>query len=195
MMTLKEINEKMLAFFEERLKTMGSLDGGLQNYYEQRIKNKAILGELDIHILKEVQKRYAPPTRIHEMACGAAQLGHALSLLGYHVMASEILCRRHKLAVDLGKYVGSNCRIILGDSRKINFEVKLHVTVNAASSLLDIKKDIDFYSEATSKGSDVIINADLYGKNKSAIREVIKNDDIEIEELGKGFILLGRNNG
>jgi hypothetical protein len=192
-MNLQEINAKMLVFCKERLAHMGSERGGLLNYYEKRIENGAILNEMDTCIIEEIQKRFAPGTVIHEMACGAAQLGHALSLFGYSVTASEINKERYELAVDLGKYLQSGCQIIRGNSMSIKSNARLYVTVNAVSAYADIKKDMRFFMDRIIRGSQIILNAEKYGDIQN-IFPILDKNEIRYTRLLHGFILMGGDN-
>src|SRR5271157_2837882 len=164
-MKLEEINDKMLVFCSNRLQTLGSEKGGLLHYYEQRVENKIILkAERERYLIEYIQNNYPLTTTIHEFACGAAQLGHSLSLLGYEVSASEIMKARFNFATELGLYLNSKCIIIYGDFTKIQTSAKLYITINAVSGDLDLTKNLHLLKEKLNQGSDIIFHAGLYGK-------------------------------
>lgn len=184
------INSKMMRFFTDRRQSLGVINGGLENYYNRRIENGSILNDRDIYILGEIETRYRPGITIHEMASGAAQLGHTLDFLGYFASASELGKKRFLLAVELGKYLGSTCHIINEDSFLIEIPARLFVTVNAISSMVNIKKSIDFIIEKTSGGSDFILNAEVFGTEESNIKQAFIDSGINYTELEKGFLLI-----
>ena len=189
-MNIQSINASMLCFFNERLMTRGVKDGGLENYYRERVQKDAILGELDLYLIDIIQKRYQGDAVIHEMACGAAQLAHTLWLLGYRTSASEIGEKRHQLAVDLGKYLGSGCLVSHGNSFLIETDADLYVTANAESSMIRLENSIEFIKEKLSCGSDFIFNADLCGDIKGDNRKTLDDAGLKYMELEKGFLLL-----
>jgi hypothetical protein len=180
-MNVQEINKKMVGFFEDRLQQMGVLNSGLQNYYVKRIENKNILNSLDLYIINFITENYKNVC-LHEIAGGACQVGHALSLLGHNVTASEIFSKRYNLAFDLGVFLNSGCKVIFGDSFKLNLLSKLYYTVNAASSNMDIERCFRFFYQKMDQGSDVIINSKLFGK--------VDVDTTRAVQLEHDFILL-----
>ena len=189
-MNIQSINASTICFFNERLMTMGVKDGGLENYYRERIRKDAILGELDLYLIDIIQKRYPGDTVIHEIACGAAQLAHTLWLLGYRTSASEIGEKRHRLAVDLGKYLGSGCHVLHGNSFLVETDADLYVTGNAVTSMIRLENSIEFIKEKLGNGSDLIFNADLCGDVKDDNRKTLSDSGIKYQELKKGFLLL-----
>ena len=180
----------MLCFFNERLMSLGVKDGGLENYYNRRIDDKNIIAPEDLYLIDIIQKRYQGDAAIHEMACGAAQLAHTLWLLGYRTSASEIGEKRHRLAVDLGKYLGSGCEIIRGNSFLVDTDADLYVTGNAVTSMIRLENSIEFIREKLACGSDIIFNADLCGDIKSDNRKILDDSGIKYIELENGFLLL-----
>jgi hypothetical protein len=180
-MILQNINDKMLEFFKTRLEKMGLLESGLQEYYRMRVQSGKILDINDIYLIKEIQSRYQKTDILHELTCGACQVGHTLALLGYNVTASEIYSRRYNLAFELGVFLNSECKVIYGNSFKLNITAKLYYTVNAAFSNLDIKKSFEFFSIKNEKGSDVIINSKLFGKTEVNIGKKMENDFLFLE--------------
>jgi hypothetical protein len=193
-MNLKKTNDKMTAFFRNRLETMGIGDGGLNNYYAERIQKGSILGEHDFYLIDEIQKRYAPGTFIHEVACGAAQLGHVLALSGYKVVASECDAPRFKLASELGECVGSKCIVVKGNSFELETEARVYVTANAVSSHVNMVKNIGFIRSKLSEGCELILNLDLYGSASIDNRKILSDNGIKFAELEKGFVHIGGKN-
>lgn len=189
-MNVKEINTETLSFFSDRLFALGAKDGGLENYYLERIIKGEILGELDLYLIDVIQKRYPGDAVIHEMACGAAQLAHALLLLGYRTSASEIGEKRYSLAVDLGKYLGSGCHVLHGNSFLVETDADLYVTGNAVTSMIRLENSIKFIKEKLAAGSDFIFNADLCGDVKIDNRKTLDDAGLKYMELEKGFLLL-----
>lgn len=180
----------MLVFFKDRLASLGIDKGGLNNYYAERIAKGSVLGKFDFYLIEEIKKRYASGTFIHEMACGAAQLGHVLSFLGYKVIASECDNLRFKLAGELGEYLGSSCVVVKGDSFEIKTNARVYLTVNAVSSHVNIKNNIGYIRSKLTEGSDLMINADLYGTAKENTRGILKSNGIKFTELDYSFVFI-----
>jgi hypothetical protein len=191
-MNTKNIGSKILTFFKNRIKSGDIYSTGLNNYYAERIKKGAILSENDYYLIDEIQKRYPPGTFIHEMACGAAQLGHYLSSIGYTVVASECDITRFRLSSDLGEYLGSHCVVVYGNSFELKTAAKVYVTANAESSHVSMKNNIGFIKSKIAEGCDLILNVDLYGESHSDNRKILTENKIEFVELEKGFIFIGK---
>jgi hypothetical protein len=184
-MNAKEINLKMLEFFKRRKNT-----DGYENYYQYKTKAGSILSDNDIYLIDEIQKKYDKKTVIHEMAAGAAQLGHALALMGYNVSASEIWIKRYGLAVELGAYLKSPCRVIHNDSFKIKIQADLFVTANAAASTIGMKKYLSIIRERIGNGSEIILNVDLFGAEAKDNRTILRDNNIAFSEMSNRFIFI-----
>ena len=189
-MNIQSINASMLWFFQERLLSMGIKEGGLENYYNRRIDEKNIIAPVDLCLINIIQRRYSYLTVIHEMACGAAQLAHALWLLGYRTSASEIDDKRYRLAVDLGNCLSSRCKITYGNSFLIETNADLYITVNAATATMGLPNSLKFIEQKLSDGSDIIFKADLYGENQGDNRKTLSDTGIKYTELENNFLLL-----
>lgn len=181
------VNDKMVAFFEERLAKMGALDGGLYHYYKDMARRKKIIKDEDAYLIEYINSNFDKGTRIHEIACGAAQLGNALSLLEFKVIATEIDRRRYELALALKKHMRSRCRILNENSFEAKIDADLVVTRNAVASTVDISKSVDWFKKMLNRGAAVIINPGLYGgQDRDRVIDAING--IEFKELKYGFI-------
>ena len=124
----------MVAFSHNRRERMGEKPSGLYDYYTRRVEAGWFLTEAEIYLVDFISANYRPENRIHEMAAGAAQLGHVLALRDYTVEASEIDRKRRAYAKDLGRYVGSKCKIVPEKFQNLDPRAyRLLVTVNAVS--------------------------------------------------------------
>lgn len=156
-----DLNQQMCAFALARLDAMGERDGGLYNYYIRLASNGTMLRDEE-HAVAAYIERIAPPS-ILELAAGAAQLGHMLSLAGYATAASEIDPRRAAFARALGEHVGSKCDVLFGRWQGLPLSKwNLLVTLNAASSMIS-PADVRLIREHVLGGGQVIIRPRQFG--------------------------------
>jgi hypothetical protein len=178
---MDKLNSEMVEFTKKRYEALGEKDSGLYGYYVRRLEHNQLLKDEDRYILNYLNKTYPKTAKIHEMASGATQLGHALSLLGFSINASECDKRRALFAEEMGDYLGSNCEILTTsfyDLDPSNYD--LFVTVNAVGSLIDFKRDLLFFKTVLERGCNLIIQPNLWGSS-----------DVGREELFGGSSPLG----
>lgn len=143
---------------------MEGKSSGLYRYYENRARSSTLLSDVDRYLVRYVFENYPRKIRIHEIACGAAQLGHALCLLGFQVDASEIDRRRADYARAMGQFLGSECRILhvrCQDHDLSGYDLVL--TINAAGSHVSLERDQRYLLSILERGADLIFNPALYG--------------------------------
>lgn len=194
-MSIEELNIAICEFLRKRRRDMGVIGGGLFNYYDAKLKNNTALGALDIAIILAVIERYPYRAKIHEMACGMAQIGHVLALNGYDVTASEIMPKRYEAALALGAELKSPCTIVQGDSLSLDIDVDVVVIGNAVSGLIDSGKHIDRIAAIVAGGVDVIMSIDLFGSKVADTRKALASRGIDFFEIGNGIaIIYGERN-
>jgi hypothetical protein len=186
---LSDINKRMVNFTIDRIRSLGETESGAYPYYSALSKNQEMLNSVDLWLIDYIFEKYPEESKIHEIGCGAAQLGHALSSLGYNVIASEVDSRRFNFAFALGAHLNSGCKIVKANSFEVPGKFDLIVTKNAVAGGFVIDNDIRFYQKETQSGADCIINKMLYGDMSDPI-PAIKKAGIEFEILEHNFILM-----
>lgn len=143
----QDLNEVFCSFLEKRLSEMGELSGGLYNYYVQRLKTREVLSKEDKEIIGCVQKRFSTDSEILEVGGGIGQLGHALSVLGYHyVTICEVDKRRRGACIALGELLESDAIILGGKFPECCHQsYDLVVITNVVGSFNNLKEDIPFF--------------------------------------------------
>lgn len=183
------LNLQMTNFLRSRYIKLGRLKGGLYRYYECMLNPRGVLREGERCVIQYIAENFRSGARIHEMMAGAAQLGHALSLMGYDVTASERDHNRYCLAVELGKYVESNCEVRNRDFTTVEGDFDILVAVNAVASL-DVKKAIEYMDSAIECSGTLIFNPDLFGEAGGGQLILDMFAGRRITKIGDGMVVL-----
>lgn len=142
---------------------MGEDASGLFNYYARRVEKSVMLKPEEIAVSEYVERTVPKDKSILELAAGAAQLGHLLSLMGYQTAAVEIDPQRYEFAVALGEHVGSSCSIKMAGWQSLKLSRwNLLVTLNAASSHI-FPGDTRWLVEYARGGGEFIIRPRQFG--------------------------------
>ena len=186
------INNIMVVYFRGQYKEHGKNKSGMYNYYHELMTECTILRDEDVYLIDYIQSHYAPDEKIHEIACGAAQLGHTLSLFDYNITATELDNKRYKLAKGLGKYLGSNCNVLHENSFTQDTGYDLVVTNNAVSSATTFNDSHQYFKDVLKKGGEIIINPNLFdgSMNKELLLDNFKKVGIGYTELEHDYIIL-----
>lgn len=156
-----DLNLRMCEFAIARRAEMGERESGLFNYYTVLSTNGRMLRPEEMAVAEYIDR--IRPASILELAAGAAQLGHLLSLRGHTVSAVEIDPHRYRFAVALGEHVGSRCSVILGGWQSLpHANWKLLVTLNAASSHI-FPTDTKWLVDYANGGGEFIIRPRQFG--------------------------------
>lgn len=162
-MNTDDLNLRMCEFALARLAEMGERKGGLYNYYSVLAQGGRILRDEELAVAEYISK--ARPDSVLEIAAGAAQLGHLLSLIGIQTSACENDKLRHDFARALGEHVGSACEIVLSDWQSLTLSKwKMLVTLNAASSFI-FPSDTKWLVDYARGGGEFIIRPRQFGKS------------------------------
>jgi len=174
------INKIVLGYFKTRYNDLGKNQSGMYNYYHELMSNGNILREEDYYIACYIKENYDAEDVIHEMACGAAQLGHLLSLIGFkNVIATEMDKKRYKLAAGLGKILSSDCIIKNENSFNQDTTYDLVVTNNAVSSTTTFADAKEYFQKVLKSGGNIIINPNIFDGNMN--RELLLDNFTKIE--------------
>lgn len=161
---IEDLNRRMCEFALSRLSNMGERESGLYNYYTVLAQSGRMLRPEEIAVAEYISGLSARPASILELAAGAAQLGHLLSLQGHSAAAVENDPLRRDFAVALGAHVGSQCSIILSDWQALDLSKwKMLVTLNAASSFI-FPSDTKWLVDYARSGGEFIIRPRQFGK-------------------------------
>jgi len=185
MAVLNRVNEKIIHFVNKKE------HGGAGNYYRRLCSSGDVFTDSAKHLISYILENYNTCTKIHEIGCGAGQIGHALSLFGYDVTGSEINRERYRLAVEIGKEIKSGAKII--NSRAFNLPGRYDVAItdNFVGTDIDIASDIWYY---TDRCSTAILNTSLYGHHgKNYCISIFSKLNIHYSDIGRSFVeIFGR---
>jgi 2-polyprenyl-3-methyl-5-hydroxy-6-metoxy-1,4-benzoquinol methylase len=192
--SLQKINKAICCFLEDRLNRMGDRIGGLYNYYVQRLKMEEILSKEDKGIIDYIQKEISLDAKILEVGGGIGQLGHSLSLLGYHNIAiCEVDKRRRDACIALGKTLLSKSVII---EQKFpdccNDELyDLVIIANIVNQCNDLERDIYALKDILVL-SDILLAPGLYDEKINYTDAISRflSFNIQFIIIGDGLILL-----
>lgn len=154
------MNERMLSAGKILLEK-GIKDGGLYNYYKERIDKGHLLSRYEIFVLEYVSEKYPKTCSILEPAAGIGTLSHALYLAGFEdVTSCEYDLRRYTANNILRGYLSTQVKVIddtFPSPSLMDFD--LVILTNAQSSHNKFSELIDFIK--TSR-ADVIMMPRLW---------------------------------
>lgn len=108
-----EINNKMLSAGKTLLERKGIKDGGLYNYYNERIKHGKMLSDYEVFVVEYVSENYPKTCSIIEPAAGIGTLSHALYLAGFeNITSCDYDIRRYSANHTLREYLGTKVKVI-----------------------------------------------------------------------------------
>lgn len=179
-MDVRDLNRRMCEFALARREEMGERNGGLNNYYTVLSRSGRMLRPEEIAVAEFIDR--VRPSSVLEIAAGAAQLGHLLSLRGHVVSAVEIDRLRYDFAQALGTHVGSACSVLLGEWQSLQLsDWKMLVTLNAASSHI-FPSDTKWLVDYARGGGEFIIRPRQFGAGIPVeipgLRATIVHEDI-----------------
>ncbi len=181
---ISDVSNRIIEMSKKRLDALGDVESGLSNYYIARVKNGNVFSADDLSMIAYVLENFKPGDAISEVAAGAGQVSHALSVLGYKdINLFEYDRNRSQYAQAIKHELNTTCRVLTGDFRLHDVNpCALIFSVNAVASSLG-EQDLDFYVNAMKMGSKIVFKEDYYGKDNQLFHKLNEVSGINKRDL------------